>query len=55
MLELFGVIVVWVTVAIVALGTLFLVVVSTVDEHFLQRKPKKAHLDKTDRGAAVTR
>ncbi|NLV81339.1 MAG: hypothetical protein GXY65_18750 [Rhodococcus sp.] len=36
MLELFGVIVVWLTVAMVTIGCLLLVVVSTFAPHFLQ-------------------
>jgi hypothetical protein len=55
MLELFGVIVVWVTVGIVILGTLILIVISTIDHHFLEPKPKKAKLTKSERRAAATR
>ncbi|WP_241383404.1 hypothetical protein [Rhodococcus sp. CH91] len=47
MLELFGVIVVWLTVAIVVLGTIIMFVVSTINPHFGQRKAKGASLEKT--------
>jgi len=47
MLELFGVIVVWLTVAIVAIGSVLLLVVSTISPHFGQRKAKSTSLDKT--------
>lgn len=40
MLETFGIIVVWATVILVALGCLLLVVVSTIGPHALQPKPK---------------
>lgn len=50
MLELFGVIVVWLTVAVVTIGSIILLVVSTISPHFGQRKAKSTSLDKT--GAA---
>ena len=46
MLELFGVIVVWLTVAVVAVGTVIMFVVSTLSPHFGQRKAKGPRLDK---------
>ncbi|MGV9717335.1 hypothetical protein NXT08_12755 [Rhodococcus pyridinivorans] len=46
MLELFGVIVVWLTVAVVAVGTVIMFVVSTLSPHFGQRKAKEPRLDK---------
>ncbi|MEU5841245.1 hypothetical protein [Rhodococcus sp. NPDC047139] len=46
MLELFGVIIVWLTVALVAFGTVILFIVSTLSPHFGQRKAKSTSLDK---------
>lgn len=41
MLELFGVIVVWATVAMTGLGSLLLLIVSTGFPHFLLARDKK--------------
>ncbi|TWH23059.1 MULTISPECIES: hypothetical protein [Rhodococcus] len=46
MLELFGVIVVWLTVAVVAVGAVIMFIVSTISPHFGQRKAKGPRLDK---------
>lgn len=46
MLELFGVIVVWLTVAVVVIGTLIMIIVSTISPHFLQGKSKNPSLEK---------
>ncbi|MBM7458694.1 hypothetical protein ACIBED_07690 [Rhodococcus coprophilus] len=44
MFELFGMIVVVLSIAVVAVGTLILLVISTVNPHFMQRKAKNANL-----------
>lgn len=48
MFELFGMIVVVLTIAVVSVGTLILLVISTINPHFMQRKAKNASLVEAD-------
>ncbi|MBF0662246.1 MULTISPECIES: hypothetical protein [unclassified Rhodococcus (in: high G+C Gram-positive bacteria)] len=48
MFELFGMIVVVLSIAVVTVGTLILLVISTINPHFMQRKAKNPSLVKAD-------